>query len=296
MKYSKRINMKKFYLFFLVLLPNLLLAENGPSVSPDDALNRLREGNERFIAGRNIHPHLDKDRRIETSKDGQKPFATILGCSDSRVPVEQIFDQGVGDLFVVKVAGNVADTDEIGTIEYGTEHLGTSLLVVLGHTKCGAVTAVVTDAKLHGSLPGLVDNIKPAFDKAKHDHPNLVGKELVPSTIKANAFQGIADIISHSTIIAKLLKQGKLKIVAAQYDIETGEIEWLGEHPNQKALIEQAKDPVHGENGEPHETSFFSIPNLIYMLMFLFICAIVVGIILFVAARKVKYASSGDDE
>src|SRR5262245_28073525 len=127
----------------------------GSGVGPEAALKMLQEGNARFVAGKARHPHEDQGRRNETAS-GQHPFASILSCSDSRDPVEVTFDEGVGDLFVVRVAGNVADTDEIASLEYGAEHLGTQLIAVLGHTKCGAVTAVVNEDKLGGSLPQLV--------------------------------------------------------------------------------------------------------------------------------------------
>ena len=125
-----------------------LAPEHGPGISPQQAMERLREGNARFQSAKSIHPDLGPARLRQTAEEGQHPFATILTCSDSRVPPELVFDQGVGDIFVVRVAGNVCGEDEAGTIEYGADHLKTPLLVVLGHSRCGAVTAVATDAKL----------------------------------------------------------------------------------------------------------------------------------------------------
>src|SRR5688572_4328071 len=135
-------------------------------LSGEDALTALKDGNTRYIAGKPIHPNQDAARRTTVAK-GQNPFATVLTCSDSRVPVELLFDQGLGDTFVVRVAGNVSDTDEVGSIEYGVGHLNTPLLVVMGHTSCGAVKAVLEGLQVHGSIPALVDNITPAIAQAK---------------------------------------------------------------------------------------------------------------------------------
>jgi len=158
----------------------------GPGVSADDALAMLKEGNDRFAAGKSGYPNTAANRRQETASGGQHPFATVLSCSDSRVPVEYIFDRGIGDLFVIRVAGNVADTDEIATAEYGVDHLGTPVLMVLGHTRCGAVTAVATGAQVHGKLPQLVDNIVPAVRKAQTERPDLKGDALVNEAITNN--------------------------------------------------------------------------------------------------------------
>jgi carbonic anhydrase len=140
------------------------------------------------------------------------------------VPVEILFDQGVGDLFVIKVAGNVADTDEIGSAEYGVDHLGTPVLMVLGHTYCGAVTAVTTGAEVHGSIPLLVDNIVPAVEKAKHEHPGAEKAELINAAIEANVWQAVDDIMTKSHAIAERAAAGKVLVVGAIYDILTGKV------------------------------------------------------------------------
>jgi carbonic anhydrase len=195
----------------------------------------LKEGNARFATGKPKHPHLTKERRVETATKGQAPFATILSCSDSRAPVELIFDQGVGDLFVVRVAGNVAGTDEIASMEYAGEHLHTPLLVVLGHSKCGAVTAVVENAKLHGSLPSLAAKIKPAVFKTRAANRDLSGDALLAAAIRANVQQAMADLFARSRIIKNLIKDGKLKVMGAIYDLESGKVEWLEPPPVEPA-------------------------------------------------------------
>jgi carbonic anhydrase len=213
-----------------------LAAAEGPGVSPDQALEHLKQGNARFVSGKSNHPNQTFKRLKETSS-GQKPFATVLGCSDSREPVELIFDQGFGDVFVVRVAGNVADTDEVGTIEYGVGHLHTPLLLVLGHTKCGAVTAVATKAEVHGSIPQLVDNIVPAVERATAANPGLLPGDLVEKAIVENVWQSIADALKRSEEVRHLVAAGQLKIEGAVYDIATGKVNWLGPHPNQAELL-----------------------------------------------------------
>lgn len=220
----------------------------------------LEQGNERFIAGASVHPNATLARVAETAANGQHPFATILCCSDSRVPVDHVFDRGIGDLFVVRVAGNVADTDEIGSVEYGVGHLHTPYLLVLGHTKCGAVTAVVTGAEVGGSIPELVDNIAPAAAAAAAQHPELSGEQVVPAAIEANVWQGIADLFARSHEIRELASGGELVVEGAIYDIGTGTVSWLGRHPEEAKLLgaggghetahEGAEEPAVGDHGE----------------------------------------------
>jgi carbonic anhydrase len=219
----------------------------APAVDADEALVTLKEGNARFIAGESTFPNLDQDRRCFTTDGGQHPYVSVLSCADSRVPPELIFDAGIGDLFVVRVAGNVADTDEIGTLEYGAGHLGTPLIVVLGHTKCGAVTAVVNNASVHGSIPKLVDNIAPAVAEARAKFGGVTEARFVQYAIRANVFQSVKDVLSRSEEIRGLVSEGKVQIVGAVYDIHNGTIEWLGEHPQQTALLGAPAQPVDHE-------------------------------------------------
>ncbi|RMF98786.1 MAG: HAMP domain-containing protein, partial [Planctomycetota bacterium] len=227
-------------------------ADDAPLLTPEQAIQELHRGNARYVKGKMKHPRLDAQRREETAKEGQHPFATIIACSDSRVPVESIFDQGIGDIFVVRVAGNVCDVDEVGSIEYGIDHLGTPVLVVLGHTQCGAVTAVATNAEVHGNIPELVDNIIPAVEKAAETHPDVHGKELVPYAVEENVRQSIAELFRRSEAARNLVEAGKLKVVGAVYDLESGEVQWLGEHPEQAAVIAAAKQGPSHEAQEPH--------------------------------------------
>lgn len=226
-------------LFICIILAVATVAQassSEPVMAPDDAMTLLKEGNARYAAGQSTHPRQAQDRRTETSK-GQHPFATIIGCSDSREPVEILFDQGLGDLFVIRVAGNVAGPDEIATVEYGVGHLGTPIVLVLGHTSCGAVTAVVQNAKTHGHLPFLLNQIKPAVAKAKVWNPTTRGDEFVLKAIKANVWLTMENLIRKSHEVSERVKKGQLLLVGGIYDITTGAITWLGQHPEQGKLL-----------------------------------------------------------
>ena len=243
----------------MTFIAPLAVASNGGAVmTPDAAIEQLQEGNQRYHSGEPKHPRADAQRMEETAEHGQNPFATVITCSDSRVPVERVFDQGIGDIFTIRVAGNVCDVDEVGSIEYGVDHLGTPLFVVLGHTGCGAVTAVVTGAELHGSIPPLVDNIAPAVAAAEHAHPGVHGKDLVPAAVEANVWQSIDDLMRVSPATRSRVKAGTLKIVGAVYDLETGSVKWLGEHPEKAKLLAYTGGPAHGttstQGGAPERT------------------------------------------
>lgn len=225
------------FLYAVFLSLPALASSTGPGMSPDQALAMLRQGNARFVAGQTLHPHQTAQRLQETAAHGQKPFATVLACSDSREPVELLFDQGVGDVFVIRVAGNVSDVDEVGSIEYGVGHLATPLLVVLGHTHCGAVTAVATGAVVHGSIPQLVDNIAPAVKRAEAQAQGLPQSVLVEKAVRENVWQSIADAFKRSEEIRHLVAAGKLKVVGAVYDLATGLVQWMGDHPGQADLL-----------------------------------------------------------
>lgn len=191
-------------------------------ISPAEALAKLKEGNERFVANHLKHPHQDRDRRSELAT-GQQPFAIVLGCADSRTSPEVVFDQGLGDIFVVRVAGNVLNDETIGSIEYAVEHLGANLIVVLGHERCGAVKAAKETLAAHGTAPGhiqsLVKAIKPAVDSTK-------GKEL-DETIKANV-RNVANSLKHSDpVLHHEVDLKKIAVVGAEYDLDTGAVEFL---------------------------------------------------------------------
>lgn len=201
----------------------------------DASLMLLKEGNARYATGKPQHPHVDAERRSTTVSQGQEPFATVLACSDSRDPVELIFDRGVGDIFVVRVAGNIAGESETASVEYGVGHLNTPLLIVMGHTRCGAVTAVVKGAELHGHLHALAARIKPAAEKAKGE--GAAEEDLIPRAIQANVWNTIETLIRESSTLRERISTGRVSVHGAIYDLEQGTVSWLGSHPAQDALI-----------------------------------------------------------
>ncbi len=204
---------------------------------PDDALRLLKEGNARYVSGQPLHANQGPERRLETVKGGQHPIATIIGCSDSSAPPEVLFDQGVGDIFVIRVAGNLAGPNEMGTVEYGVGHLGTPVLLVLGHTSCGAVTAAAQNAKVHGHITALINQIKPAVAKAKSWSPGAQGDDLVNKAIKANVWLTMENILRKSHEVSDRVKKGRLLLVGGIYDLGSGSINWMGSHPDQGKLL-----------------------------------------------------------
>lgn len=201
---------------------------------PDEVLKILQSGNKRFYSGKASHPQADAARLALAGREnqGNYAYATVIACSDSRVPVELIFDAGVMDIFVIRVAGNVCDTDEIGSIEYGLAHVNTPVLVVLGHTQCGAVTAVTQAVQGHGhklerNIPPLVDNIVPAVKRAIEKHADVHGEAIIPYAIEENVWQGVEDLFTKSPAVRAIVKEGRAKVVGAIYDVGTGKIEWL---------------------------------------------------------------------
>jgi len=185
------------------------------------SLKKLLDGNKRCVVCKQQNPRQDARRRKEVSK-GQKPFAVIVGCSDSRIPPELIFDQGLGDLFVVRLAGNIVDALALGSIEYAVEHLDTKLVVVLGHGKCGAVTAATKGPDAPGHVGAIVKAIQPSVKKVQ----KMPG-DLVDNAIRANASLVVNKIKSSKPILAEMVNKGEIEVIGAYYNIETGAVEIL---------------------------------------------------------------------
>jgi len=222
-------------------------------ISADEALRLLKEGNARYVEGKPQHPRQDPARRALTAAQGQHPLATVLTCSDSRVPAEIIFDQGIGDIFVVRVAGNVAAMDEIGSIEYAVDHLAVPLVVILGHSQCGAVTAVLDDTKLPPNIADLVAPIKPAVDKAREANPDAAKDVLLKAAITGNVWQAVEDMLRQSPIIREKVKDHQVQVVGALYDLDSGQVQWLGPHPDQAKLVGGKKGA--GKTGKKEKKS-----------------------------------------
>lgn len=211
-------------LMLLTLLspPRLSSGQNAEEkITADSVLAELKTGNKHHVAHRYQHPHetLDRQRQLVS---GQHPHAEVLSCSDSRVPPEIVFDQGLGDLFIVRVAGNVASDTELGSLEYGAEHLHVPLIVVLGHESCGAVTAAVQGDPPAGHISSLVNLIKPAVEKTRG-----MSGDPVSNAVRMNVELVVKQLRSSTPILSELVAHGKLRIVGAVYSIDTGAVTWL---------------------------------------------------------------------
>lgn len=191
-----------------------------PAQSPNEVWSDLMVGNQRFVAGK-LKPRAVVSIRKSLTKS-QHPKATVLSCSDSRVPPELVFDQTLGDLFVVRAAGNIAGPLGLASMDYAFDHLGSTVLVVLGHTKCGAVTAACSGEKMPTTnLQAMVDQIDPAVMKVKG---SATGDALIEAAIKENVHQSAMDVLAHSELLRHAKEQGKLTVIEAEYQLDTGEV------------------------------------------------------------------------
>ena len=198
-------------------------ASEGAGVTPDQALAKLKEGNRRYLFSKMSHPLDTENRRIEVA-NGQHPYAVILGCADSRVPPDIVFDTTLGDLFVIRVAGNVTDDAVIGSIEYAVEQLGVPLVVVLGHERCGAVQAAVDGNGADGHILTIVKCILPAVESTKG-----LGGDAVDNAARANVNLVVNQLRSSTPILAEAVQSGKVKILGARYDLDTGVVEFFSD-------------------------------------------------------------------
>lgn len=187
--------------------------------SPDDALTEMKAGNQRFLDGKLVN--TDYTNQIEQTKDGQHPHTIVLTCIDSRTPPEIVFDQGIGNIFVARVAGNIEDPNILGSIEYAVKVVGSKLIVVMGHNDCGAVKGAIDNVEL-GNLTQLVDQIKPAIVGDTTNKKNMVNE-----TSKNNIKLTIEKILKSSSVVNDLVKEEKIKIVGAYYDITNGKVTFL---------------------------------------------------------------------
>jgi len=206
------------------VLSNVLPSSEPTVTSPADALNRLMAGNQRFVQGSPIHPNQSAERQAEVA-EGQHPWAAILGCIDSRVPPELVFDQGLGDMFVARTAGQVIDNVVLGSLEYAVEE-GVKLLMVLGHQSCGAVKATISTIQsgghAEGQIAALVQAITPAVLQAESEPGDLLD-----NSIRANVALEVEYLKSASTIISGAVDQGALNLVGAEYNLQTGLVSLL---------------------------------------------------------------------
>lgn len=201
---------------------NICFAHESNNVSAEEALQKLIDGNSRFIELKEKHPDNNKKRRKEMLK-GQHPFVVILSCSDSRVPPELIFDQGLGDIFEIRNAGNVLDEHVIGSIEYAVMHCGVKLIVIMGHQDCGAIAATLSGKSETKYIKSLEDSIQPAVEDCKK-HGLEVNSDNV---VKAHVMQDIDELMSQDTELVKYMKENNIQIIPAYYHLDTGKVEFL---------------------------------------------------------------------
>lgn len=203
-------------------------------ISAQEALERLREGNRRFVSNiANPEAAPNHTRRFALVKERQQPFAIILGCSDSRVPAELVFDQGLGDLFVVRVAGNVVAPSQIGSVEFAATLYGTKLVVVMGHTQCGAILATIDELRQpaqHQSrnLRSIVDFVRPSVEPLFHTELKHDPDALVRLAVRANVGTSVSHLRHGSSILEQLIADEGLRVVGAEYSLETGRVEFFG--------------------------------------------------------------------
>jgi carbonic anhydrase len=200
--------------------------ESQGVITAAQALDRLKAGNARFVSGRPIH--CDPRAQVKSTAAGQAPFAAVLGCMDSRAAPELVFDQRIGDIFAVRVAGNFVNTDILGSLEYATQVAGAKLIVVLGHTDCGAVKGAIDHVEL-GNLTATLANISPAVGEVTDagGSRNSKNKAFVQKVSERNVKDAAAQLVARSTILARLAGDHKLLIVGAMHDVATGQVSWL---------------------------------------------------------------------
>jgi len=198
-------------------------------MTANEAIQRLKEGNQRFVTGVRSVDTIVKQMQRADFVEGQAPFAVILGCSDSRVPAEIVFDQGLGDLFVIRVAGNIVAPSQVGSVEFAVEQFGTPLVVVLGHTMCGAVRATIDElekpsAETSFNLLSIVNRIRPTVEPLFQTELKNDAEKLMAVSIRANILAAVNHLRHGSQILEQLVNRGQLEIVGAEYSLETGEV------------------------------------------------------------------------
>lgn len=217
--------MKKFLLIltvFLIFIQNNFVFANSENLSAEDAIIKLEQGNKRFTELKLKHPDSDKKRRKAMLK-GQHPFVVILSCSDSRVPPELIFDQGLGDIFEIRNAGNVLDEHVIGSIEYAVMHCGVKLIVIMGHQDCGAIAATLSGKSETKYIKSLEDSIQPAITDCKNKGIEINSDNVV----KAHVMQDIEELMSQDTELVKFMKDNNVKLIGAYYHLDSGKVDFL---------------------------------------------------------------------
>lgn len=205
-----------------------LTREDQVKISPDEAVELLKNGNERFV--KNMRAERDLVTQVTETSMGQFPFATILSCMDSRTSAELIFDQGIGDIFSIRIAGNVLNDDIVGSMEFASKLVGTKVILILGHTKCGAVGGACDNVEM-GNLTSLLQKIKPAIERETSikENRNSKNPDFVNRITELNVRMVMEKVIEQSPIIAELEKEGKIRIIGGFYDVDSGKVEFYKE-------------------------------------------------------------------
>lgn len=201
-----------------------------------EALQRLKDGNTRFVANTPSHDASDTHSRRAEIAAGQEPFAIILGCSDSRVPAELVFDQGLGDLFVIRVAGNIVAPSQVGSVEFAAARFGTRLVVVLGHSQCGAILATLEELQRPTenqsvNLKAIVDRVRPSVETVMEAHRDGNPDHLIAAAVRANIRASVDHLRHGSAVLEQLIATGGLAVVGAEYSLDTGEVAFFSDLP-----------------------------------------------------------------
>ena len=219
----KKLLLSAMLIFSLLITANTCLANhNSENLSAEEALEKLIQGNKRFVELEQKHPDEDKKRRKEMLK-GQHPFVVILSCSDSRVPPELIFDQGLGDIFEIRNAGNVLDDHVIGSIEYAVMHCGVKLIVIMGHQDCGAIAATLSGVSETKYIKSLEDSIQPAVENCKKKGVEVNSDNVV----KEHVMQDINELLTQDSELVKYMKEHNVQIIPAYYHLDSGKVDFI---------------------------------------------------------------------
>jgi carbonic anhydrase len=200
-----------------------LTKEDQKNLTPDRSLTLLKEGNKRFTNNLKLNRNLLQ--QVNETTAGQNPFAVIISCMDSRAPAEIIFDQGLGDIFSIRIAGNIINDDIIGSTEFGTKAVGAKIVMVLGHSSCGAINGAIQNVQL-GKLSSVTDKVRRCLPKVKDTHPKASDNDLIPLLSKENVLQSIRELRENSPILSEMEKTSEIKIVGGMYDIATGLVDF----------------------------------------------------------------------
>jgi len=203
-------------------------AETLATMTPEKAIKFLKEGNQRFLNNLKVNRNLLQ--QVNETKDGQFPFAVVLGCMDSRTSVELIFDQGIGDIFSLRVAGNILTDEMIGSMEYACKYVGSKLIMVLGHSKCGATTGA-TAGKKGGKLTSVLEKFDTSIEEVKKELPGVepTSSEFIETVTQHNVIRTMNEILENSEVLKDLFEKGEIGIVGAYYNVDSGEVEFLKE-------------------------------------------------------------------